>query len=179
MRKIKRKQKKARQKAIRLSKEIWLRNAKEIKAYRETELLLQEGKCAITGIPLIVGCLDHTHAAGAGTDGRVRGVLLPEVNCIEGKYLKIFQKFKLEEKYGLNFPQLLINMGEYLQQDNSEKPYHVNYMEDLRNYIKRLNKPIIAKKLKDDFGILSDAGETKVDLVQKYIQAWVDLLEDK
>jgi hypothetical protein len=174
----KRKRKKSRSKSIRLSQVYWLRNARDIKTYRESELFEQEGMCAITGLPLEVGVLDHSHACGAGSEGRVRGVLLSEVNCLEGKYLKAFQRMKLDTKYGLDFPTFLINMGEYLLQDNSEKPYHYKFMDDLRKYIKRLTKPILASKLKSDFDIQVDDNTLHRDMVHLYVQTWVDKVED-
>jgi hypothetical protein len=182
-RKVKRKQKRSRAKAIRLSREIWLRNAKEIKEYRDTELMLQEGRCVISGIPLDedtrLPVLDHCHSAGEGTDGKVRGVLLSEINMLEGKYLKLFRRMKLDEKYGLTFPTFLINMGEYLLQDNSERPLHFKYMSDFRDYIKRFNRITLVSKLKKDFNIDAEPTEAHNELVRLYIQAWVDIVEYK
>lgn len=179
--KKRKRRKSSRSKPVVLSPEVWLRNAKDIKAYRTSELYEQEGKCAISGLPLQDGggCLDHTHAAGIGVDGKVRGVLLSEVNTLEGKYLKQFKRLKLDEKFGLSFPQLLINMGEYLLQDNSKKPYHHKYMDDLRNYIKRLRNDQIREKLLKDFNIQVDTPTDKKELVRLYVQAFVDLVEKR
>lgn len=188
MRKPKRRaKKKTRAKAIKLSKEYWLRSAKEIKAYRDAELIDQEGMCAISGIPLDESnsCLDHKHMCGDGlpyadilTDGRVRGVLQRDLNLLEGKYLKYFKKMKLGERFGLTFADTLLSMGEYLQQDNSNKPYHHKFMADYRDYIKRLTKPEIKSKLSAEFDVKVDNSLLQRDLVQMYMQLWVDKLED-
>lgn len=170
-----------RAKAIKLDKSVWLRNSNDIKTYRQSELVEQEFKCAITGLPLTNdnSVLDHTHANGIGVDGKVRGVLLSEVNCLEGKYLKSFQKLKLDTKYGIDFPQFLINMGHYLLQDNSNKPYHFKYMADLRDHLKYLRKDTLSKKLKNDFGITVEAAMDKRELIRLYTQSFVNLVEEK
>jgi hypothetical protein len=177
MRKSKRNRKK-RAKSVKLDPLFWLRNADEIRKYREIELLEQEGKCAITGLPLSNPVLDHSHVAGAGSSGRVRGVLLSEANCLEGKYLKSFQKLKLDTKYGLTFPTFLINMGEYLLQDNSAKPYHYKFMSDLRDQLKRMTKTELISKLSKEFNIESDISTPQRDLVHLYMQTWVDKVEE-
>ena len=180
-----RKSKTPRAKAIKLNEMFWLKNSKAIEQFRKSELLAQEGRCAITGVPLDedtrVPVLDHAHAASAGNnvDGKCRAVLLSEANTLEGKYLKLFQRMKMDDKYNLDFPTFLINMGEYLQQDNSENPYHFKYMTDFRDYIKRLNKTTILAWLKRDFNVESDISETHPELVRQYVQLWVDLVEKK
>lgn len=175
---IKRKRKsKSRAKSVRLSCDFWLRNSREIKTYREDKLKSQKGLCAITGIPLEVGVLDHTHEGGCGSEGRCRSVLLSEINMLEGRYLKIFKRLKLDEKYDLTFPELLINMGTYLQKDNSEEPLHFKYMDDFRKKIKRLTKPELISKLKSDFGIPVSKELLFDDIVQIYMQNWIHKLE--
>ncbi len=186
MRKAKKpyKRRKTRSKPIKLDHRFWLRNAKEIRAYRERELLLQEYRCSITNLPLDEenAVTDHAHSCARGgfgdtDDGRVRGIISSDLNLLEGKYLKLFRKMRIGEKYNITFPDLLINMGEYLNEDYSEKPLHVNFMSELRNYIKRLNKSEILDKLESDFGIRAEKCTLHRDLVQIYVQEWVDRLE--
>ena len=86
-----RKKRKSRAKGIRLAEQYWLRNATDIKKYRERQLLKQGGECAVCKAPISVGTLDHTHSGGAGCDGHIRGVLSIEANFLEGKYLKLFK----------------------------------------------------------------------------------------
>lgn len=166
-----------RAKTIKLDKELWLRAASDIKVYRKEALEKQDGKCAISGVPLEVGVLDHTHKDGCGEDGRCRGVLLSEINMLEGRYLKLFKRLKLDIKYGLTFPEFLISMGEYLQKDNSESPMHHKFMDDFRKQVSRYRKDTLVRKLKEEFNMGISPLTTQGDLVQIYIQNWVYRLE--
>lgn len=166
-----------RAKNVILDKDIWLRNSAEIKAYREQVLSEQKGKCAVTSIPLTVGALDHTHQGGVGKAGGCRGVLLSEVNTLEGKYLRLFKRMKLDVKYDLTFPEFLISLGEYLQQDNSSSPLHFKFMEDFRKSVKRWRKDTLLRKLKEDFAIEASDKTLVADLVQIYVQEWVNLVQ--
>ena len=161
-------------KAIKLDPNIWVRSGKSITDYRSKLLLEQEGRCGISFLELnnSNSVLDHDHAFG-----RVRGVLQSDINMLEGRYLKLFNKAKLNERFGLDFPQFLINMGLYLQQDNSDRPYHYHYMSELRKYISRLRKDQIELKLYKDFAIVVSGDEDKRELVRVYIQKFVDLVE--
>ena len=164
-------------KKVTLDSSLWLRNSQEIRAYRIKKLKSQGSKCAISGVPLETGCLDHTHKDGAGSDGCVRGVLLSEVNMLEGKYLKLFKKMKLDTKYNLTFPEFLINMGTYLQQSNEGNLLHHKYMEDFRKEVKRWRKDTLIRKLKEDFNITVMSELLVADIVQIYMQAWVHNIE--
>lgn len=167
---------------VKLDPEVWLRNSKDIASYRESLLIEQDYMCAISGLPLDRdggnSCLDHAHVGSPSeVDGKVRGCLENSTNALEGMFLSKFNKLKMKERYGLDFPTFLINMGEYLQQDNSHHPYHVSYMTDLRNYIKRLTRVEIASKIRLEFNINAEETEPKGELVQKYMQAFVCLVE--
>lgn len=169
-----------RAKPIKLDPDVWVRSGKSITDYRSSLLFEQEGLCAISGLPLTEtnSVLDHAHAdSGGGVDGKCRGVLQSDINMIEGRYLKLFKKAKLNERFGLTFAQLLINMGQYLQQDNSDRKYHYKYMDDLRKYISRLRKDQIELKLYKDFDIVITGKEDKRELVRMCIQAFVELVE--
>lgn len=160
---------KSRAKAISLNKEWWLRGGKDITLHREALLSKQQDKCAISGVDLDTGCLDHCHDTG-----NCRGVLLSEVNMLEGRFLKLFRKLKLDAKYGLTFPEFLINMGTYLQRDTSENMLHYKYMDDFRKKIKRWRKDTLVLRLNKDFNISVEGKELVAELVQMYMQAWVD-----
>lgn len=166
-----------RSKSVSLDKSFWLRNSAEIQLYREAKLKQQKGVCAVSGVQLEVGTLDHTHQGGCGAEGGVRGVLLSEVNTLEGKYLKLFKRMKLDTKYDLTFPEFLIALGEYLQQDNTSTPLHFKYMDDFRKSVKRWRKDTLIKKLYEDFGIEASSSDLVRDLVQLYVQSWVDFIE--
>lgn len=147
--------------------EGWLRNSSEVKSFREERLLEQQGCCAITGYSIATGCLDHCHE-----NGRVRGVLCSEANSLEGRFLSLFKRMKVEDKYGITFPEFLINMGKYLSTDNTSEPLHHKHMEDFRKSINRLKKDEIITLLKEDFGV--ELVADKRELVRGYVQAWID-----
>lgn len=176
---FRRKTTKARAKSIKLNQKFWLRNASDISFYRDVKLLEQGGKCAITGIVPDNPCLDHAHASnGFGKEGACRGVLDSQVNLLEGRYLQLFKKAGLDRKYNLDFPSFLINMGEYLQQDNSKAPLHKEYMESFRKKVKRWKKDHLLLRLYTDYGIEANPKLLVSDLVQMYIQKWVDNIEE-
>ena len=167
-----------RAKPVKLNPAVWLRQT-DIPQWRDNELLHQEGLCQITGLPLNIdnSVADHTHSDGEGVDGKMRGVILGEANSLEGMYLKKFKRFKMGKKFNLDFPTFLINLGEYLQQDNSKQKYHYKYMTELRDHIKRLNRQDIVDKLFKEFNISSEVTETHGELVRLYTQSFVDLVE--
>lgn len=168
-----RKRTKQRAKSVRLNQLYWLRNASDIKQYREELLAAQGGVCAITGIPLETGVLDHCH-----DNGRCRGVIDMQVNGLEGRYLSLFKKSRIGEKYNLTFPEFLINLGTYLQKDNSDKPLHFKLMDDKRRQVSRLTRPELIKLCEKEFDIEIDSSILVKDIVQIYMQMWVDKLED-
>lgn len=166
-----------RAKSVQLDKGYWLHNTSAIKAFREATLHQQGGACAVSGVPLSTGCLDHTHSGGVGKDGAVRGVLLSEVNMLEGRYLKLFKKMKLDTKYGIDFADFLISLGTYLKVDNDSSILHHKYMDDFRKQVKRYRKDTLLSKLKTEYGIDAVDHLLARDLVQLYMQAWVDEIE--
>ncbi len=161
---------------IKLDPEVWLRNSKDISMFRESMLIDQDYMCMISGLPLTKdnSVCDHDHVSG-----RVRGILENSTNALEGMFLSKFNKLKMAERYGLNFPDFLINMGEYLKQDNSHNTYHVSYMTDLRNYIKRLTRKEISSKIRNEFKVEANELEPKSELVRRYVQCFVDIVEMK
>lgn len=162
-----------RSKTITLHPEIWLRNSNDIKYERARKLEEQGGKCAVSGADITSGVLDHTHKKGIGEDGRLRGVLASEVNMLEGRFLKLFQRSKIEDKYGITFDDFLISLGEYLKKDNTQEKFHFKYMDDFRKEVKRWTKPILLVRLQEDFNIKMDEKTLVSELVQVYVQNWV------
>lgn len=158
-----------RNKSITLSKDIWLRNSSDIKAYRKDALLKQGNLCAISKTPLEVGCLDHSHLLGF-----TRGVIQNEINLLEGKYLKLFNKMKINQKYKLTFGDFLCNMGNYLNEDYSNNLLHYMFMSDTRKKLKYLKKEVLLLKLKNDYNIRAAPSSSKEELVHLYMTAWVD-----
>lgn len=163
---------KKRAKGITLSKVFWLRNSADVKLFREKLLTRQVGLCAVSKVKLVTGALDHDHL-----DGSVRGVLLNEVNLLEGKYLKLFKKMKLDINHDLSFPDFLINLGTYLKRESTTTLLHYRHMTDSRKKLSRLIKRDLILKLAQDFGIIADSGLLKLEIVQIYMTQWVKLQE--
>jgi len=163
-------------KGVKLDPKFWLRNAEDVKTYREQLLKHQDGKCAVSNVKILVGCLDHTHIGGVGKEGAVRGVLLSEVNMLEGRYLKLFNRLKIEEKYKVDFPTFLIKMGEYLKQDNSDNLLHHKYMGEYRKSIDKLTKVEIQSLIQKEWRVTTDG--LKSELLQFHVQKWVESKEN-
>lgn len=170
-----------RSKSVILNPNVWVRNSEDIKIIRSHKLKLQKGKCAVTGGKIVIGVLDHAHHQGASSseDGRLRGVLDTRVNMLEGRFLKLFKRSKIEELYGITFEDFLINLGNYLKQDNSQEKFHFKYMDDFRKQVKRWGKPKLLERLESDFGIKMSSDTLVDELVQVYIQNWVYSIEEK
>lgn len=179
------KRRKKRSKVIKLNDQVWVKSS-DVKSHREKKLKEQDGKCAIHKSEIEKPVLDHAHLSYEenhdinpyGEEGRCRGVLESDINMLEGRYLKLFNRSRIQEKYGISFPDLLINMGEYLKMDNSFEKFHYMYMDEFRKKIKYLNKDVLLRKLKIDFDIEPDPKTTKEDLVQIYMQHWVFAVEE-
>jgi len=169
---------KRRSKTIRLHPNIWVRSAEDIRIVRGIKLKGQGGVCAITKAKISTGVLDHAHdAASMSEDGRLRGVLASEVNMLEGRFLKLFKKARIQHKYGITFEDFLINMGEYLKQSNSQEKFHFKYMDDFRKVVKRWRKAELLLRLEEDFGIIASDKTLVTELVQIYVQHWVYKVE--
>lgn len=175
-----RRKRKKRSKSVTLDPRIWVKST-DVKDVREEKLIQQGGNCAIHGNPPEKAVLDHTHMFYRDNcevnpyteEGRVRGVLESTINMLEGRYLRLFNKAKIQEKYGISFPDLLINMGEYLKLDNSQEKFHYMYVTEKRKEVKSWRKDYLLERLKLDFQ-LEPSKETLVsELAQLYIQHWV------
>jgi hypothetical protein len=170
---VKRKVKRYTSKPIKLNPDIWVRQG-DIKTVRKHKLKEQFGKCAVTGIKLYVGALDHSHE-----NGKCRGVLCQDVNMLEGRFLKLFKKSKIEEKYQISFSDFLINLGNYLKIDNTHEKYHYLYMTDFRKVIRRLGKDKLINLLYEDFNIVMSDSASLDEIVHTYMQLWVLGLNSK
>ena len=177
MRKSKRtlpKPRKKRSKPIKLNPLFWLRNSEEIQAHREMLEKVQKGKCAISQTEMTSEALDHSHDTG-----NIRSVLQSEVNMLEGRYKSLFKKAGIERKFDISFPDFLIEMGKYLSKDYSDNLLHFAFMSDFRKKVKRWKKDKLLLQLKKDFAIILPPSTLQEDLVQEYVQAWVDEIESK
>lgn len=180
----KRKRTKARSKNIVLDSNIWVKST-DIAAVRKQKLLEQDGNCAITGNPVQKPVLDHLHLFYEDNcdinpyqeEGRCRGVLESQVNTLEGRYLTLYCHARIQEKYGISFPDMLISMGEYLKQDNSQEKFHYMYMEEKRKKVRSWRKDVLISNLKQDFNVTVDEKTLVKDLVQIYMQLWVNQID--
>ena len=159
-------------KKVTLNPSIWVRGGEDIKIYRKYYLKQQKGYCAVTGFKLKDGVLDHCH-----TTGRCRGVLVNEVNMLEGRFLKLFNKSKIEDKYNISFEDFLISLGMYLKKDYTKEKLHYKFMDDFRKYVKRWKKDYLLRRLEEDFNMKLSSSTLVKDLVQIYVQNWVYAVE--
>ena len=166
---------KVRSKTIKLNPDVWVRNAGDVKIRRQQLFKLQGSKCAVTGHKTLTPVLDHSHAnASTYTEcGRVRGVLDSQVNMLEGRFLRLYQKSKIGEKCDITFEDFLINLGNYLKRDNQTEQFHFHYMDAQRKVVKRWRKEVLLLRLEEDFGIVADSKTLMSELVQIYMQNWV------
>jgi hypothetical protein len=170
---VKRKRQKSRSKGVTLSSEFWFRNSREISEFREFMYQQQGMYCAVSEEPTANPVLDHNHL-----DGKVRGVLDSQVNMIEGRYLSLYNKSKVGTKFNLTFSEFLIRLGNYLQKDITETRLHPKHMEDFRKKVKRWRKEELLTRLKEDYNITPEPKTLVSDLVQLYVQAWVNNIEN-
>lgn len=159
-------------KKILLSPNVWVRSGEDIKIYRKYYLKRQNGCCAVTKIKLKDGVLDHCH-----TTGRCRGVLDSQVNMLEGRFLKLFNKSKIGEKYNISFEDFLISLGMYLKNDYTKEKLHYKFMDDFRKQVTRWKKDYLLQRLEDDFNMKLSSATLVKDLVQMYVQNWVYAVE--
>lgn len=169
-----------RSKSITLDERIWVKST-DVKDVREEKLREQKGNCAIHGNPPDKPVLDHSHMFYEANydinpyneEGRVRGVLESDLNMLEGRYLKLYQKARIQEKYGISFPDMLISMGKYLKLDNSAEKFHYMYLNEMRKKVKYWRKDKLLLRLKEDYNLTPDSKTLMEDLVQMYMQHWV------
>lgn len=174
------KRRKKRSKPIILDDRMWVKST-DVKDVREEKLREQGGNCAIHGKPPEKPVLDHSHMFYQDNydinpyneAGRCRGVLDSTLNMLEGRYLRLYQKARIQEKYNISFPDLLINMGEYLKIDNSQEKFHYMFAAEMRKKVKSWRKDYLLAKLKEDFNLMPDSKTLVEDLVQLYMQYWI------
>ncbi|AUR92269.1 hypothetical protein NVP1170O_156 [Vibrio phage 1.170.O._10N.261.52.C3] len=153
---------------VKLDSRYWVIKSK-IEDVKEEMLLDQRGKCPVTGFKIQVGYLDHCHDSG-----NVRGVLPPLVNTLEGRYRGLFNRMKVEDKFGVPFADFLIGMGNYLKQDFSGNSYHHKHMEDFRKKLdSKYTKETLLKMLEDDYKVKLEPTTLKPEAIQTYMFHWV------
>lgn len=175
---------KKRSKRVTLDDRMWVKST-EVSNIRKSKLDKQGGNCAIHGKPPDKPVLDHVHLFYEGNydinpyieEGRCRGVLESDLNMIEGRYLKLYQNARIQEKYNISFPDMLVNMGKYLKLDNSSEKFHYMYVDEMRKKIKYWRKDHLLLRLKEDYNLEPSRDTLMADLVQLYLQYWVYEIE--
>lgn len=144
----------------------------KITAYRKKLLDEQGGVCAILGEPMSNPCLDHDHF-----DGKCRGVIGAEINLFEGQVQKLWSKH-LNGKTDVSMSEALRRMADYLEQDNSDKPFHDDILKDLKSAFRRRTKQTIAKNAVENLGIVISEDIEKVDMISQYVAEFIKQLEE-
>ncbi|QYC52460.1 packaging and recombination endonuclease [Salmonella phage SSBI34] len=149
----------------------WVAGAK-LTAYRKKLLDEQGGVCAILKEPMDKPCLDHDHF-----DGKCRGVIGSELNMFEGSVQKLWSKH-LEGKTEITMSEALRRLADYLEQDNSDKPFHDDILKDLKKALRSRTKETISRNAMNNLGISISEDLEKVEMIQQYIAEFIRQLED-
>lgn len=117
----------------------------DVQRVRKILLERQEGKCAITGTPVVKPCLDHRH----DEDQFVRGVLSHSINTflghVEGAY-----KRRVAWCLDIPLPELLRACAGYLEASEGFSEYrHVGWRKKLQTLFNKLTASEQNKVLKE------------------------------
>ena len=139
-----------------LTPELWVKDAKQIAAFRNKLILEQQGLDPILGEPLRKPCLDHDHF-----EGKCRGVLSQCVNT------------------QTSLSTALRNLADYLEQDFSGYPLHGGFKNDMLKFLRRCTNEKIIERAKADLGIIIPEGTQKQDSLLLYLTEFVKQTEEK
>lgn len=156
-----------------LTPELWVKDAKQIAAFRNKLILEQQGLDPILGEPLRKPCLDHDHF-----EGKCRGVLSQCVNTFEGYVLKAWMKY-VSENTQTSLSTALRNLADYLEQDFSSYPLHGGFKNDMLKFLRRCTNEKIIERAKADLGIIIPEGTQKQDSLLLYLTEFVKQTEEK
>lgn len=156
-----------------MTPELWVKDAKQIAAFRATLSKEQKGLDPVLGEPLRKPCLDHDHF-----DGKCRGVLSQCVNTFEGYVLKAWMKY-VSEYTQTSLSTALRNMADYLEQDFSQYPIHGNYKDDMVKFLRRCTNDKIIERAMTDLGLVIPDGTAKHDSLTMYIAEFVKQAEER
>lgn len=153
--------------------DLWVKDAKQIAAFRALLSKEQNGLDPVLGEPLRKPCLDHDHFGG-----RCRGVLSQCVNTFEGYVLKAWMKY-VSENTETSLSTALRNMADYLEQDFSQYPLHGNYKDDMVKFLRRCTNEKIIERAMTDLGLAIPDGTTKHDSITLYVTEFVRQAEER
>lgn len=159
--------------SVALNPDMWVKDAKQIAAFREKLILQQGGMDPILGEPLRKPCLDHDHF-----DGKCRGVLSQCVNTFEGYVLKAWMKY-VSSYTETSLSTALRNLADYLEQDFSSYPIHAGYKDDMLKFLRRCTNEKIIERAEADLGVIIPKGTPKQESIRIYLTEFIKQAEDR
>lgn len=123
----------------------WLKNSNDVKEHRDFLIQQQNGLCAVTQEPLVSPVVDHDHL-----NFNTRGCLSSFVNMVEGRYFKYFMKY-VNKHTDLTYPEFLIKLGDYLNQDFSDNPWHFMSVDKIYKRLNYLTLAALRAKIEKEF----------------------------
>lgn len=157
---------------MKLDKSKWISGKKEIDKCRAEILLEQGGLCALLREPMQVACVDHDHY-----DGKVRGVIGYSINMFEGSVQKLWSKH-VEGKTDVSLSEALRRLADYLERDNSDRPFHGEILSELKKALKKRTKETLARNGRDNLGIEISEDLDKGEMITLYVTEFVRQLEE-
>lgn len=142
---------------------LWLENQNQVNKYRQKLQTKQNNVCAVTGITLIRPVLDHNHQTG-----KCRNVIESKINMVEGKYLKIFNKY-LAKHYDFDFGEFLIMLGEYINSETTDSPLHFKIIEVEKRRVSKWKIEVLKNKL----NLPQTAKYSKQEIVNMWIEQFI------
>lgn len=143
---------------------------KQFKAEKERLYHLQEGRCLLCERELnediFSNHLDHDHELVGEEAGRVRGLLCPLCNALEGQIKHKFGRSGLLSK-DVDISEWLLNLSKYYQADTTQNNIHPQYVNDKAKWFTRLDKPDMLAEL-SRIGITPEEKATKAQLSTLY-----------
>ncbi len=140
----------------------------EEEKYRLYEL--QNGKCLLCKRDLNpeVGSnhLDHDHELNGPKAGRIRGLLCPFCNALEGQILHKFNSSGLKSR-DIAIQDWLISLTEYYSKDTSENKIHPVFIRDKTKQFTNLSKDDMIIEYTKVGGVYT-SGMKKQDMVKLY-----------
>ena len=150
----------------------WLNTQSKINEYSKLLIEQQSNKCAVTGEELTRPVLDHSHLSG-----RCRQVIESKINLVEGKYLKLFNKY-IKSHYDFGFADFLILLGEYLKTEQMEAPLHYKIIEAEKKRISRWRIETLYDKLVEKGLTLNAVTDyTKHQITEVWLNQFIKELE--
>ena len=141
-----------------------LKNSNEAATYRNKLLKEQGGLDLITGEKVHDPVLDHAHFG----EQRCRGVLQRECNSFEGKVANAFNRY-MKHLTDKPIHEILRNLADYLEQDNSDKPiHHTALTVDVKKFCRKSAEE--QKQLLLSFNVQPESNQKRANQARKLIK---------